>query len=99
MEAKERIGSGICRWPWRLRRRRNRHHPSPTCKPSFRDLLFRGPVREESGTRGLAMQIFFALTLFVSATLLFVVQPMFAKMALPLLGGTPNVWNWSWGLF
>ncbi len=39
------------------------------------------------------MQLFFALTLFASATLLFLVQPMFAKMALPLLGGTPAVWN------
>jgi spermidine synthase len=36
---------------------------------------------------------FFALSLFVSATLLFWVQPMFAKMVLPLLGGTPAVWN------
>jgi len=35
----------------------------------------------------------FALTLFVSAMLLFVVQPMFAKMVLPRLGGTPAVWN------
>src|SRR5262249_1567544 len=32
-------------------------------------------------------------TLFVSATLLFLVQPMIAKMVLPLLGGTPAVWN------
>jgi len=39
------------------------------------------------------MHLLFALTLFVSATLLFVVQPMFAKMVLPLLGGTPAVWN------
>ena len=39
------------------------------------------------------MQFFFALTLFVSATLLFLVQPMFAKMVLPRLGGTPAVWN------
>jgi len=37
--------------------------------------------------------LLFALTLFVSATLLFLVEPMFAKMALPLLGGTPAVWN------
>lgn len=36
---------------------------------------------------------FFALSLFVSATLLFWVQPMFTKMVLPLLGGTPAVWN------
>ncbi len=39
------------------------------------------------------MLAFFALSLFVSATLLFWVQPMFAKMVLPLLGGTPAVWN------
>lgn len=35
----------------------------------------------------------FAPTIFISAWLLFLVQPLFAKMALPLLGGTPNVWN------
>ena len=39
------------------------------------------------------MQFLFALTLLVSATLLFAVQPMFAKMVLPSLGGAPNVWN------
>jgi SAM-dependent methyltransferase len=36
---------------------------------------------------------FFGLTLFVSATLLFFVQPMIGKMILPRLGGTPAVWN------
>ena len=35
----------------------------------------------------------FALTLLVSAALLFVIQPMIAKMVLPLLGGSPAVWN------
>ena len=35
----------------------------------------------------------FAATLFLSAALLFCVQPMFAKMVLPLLGGAPGVWN------
>jgi hypothetical protein len=35
----------------------------------------------------------FGVTLFVSATLLFLIQPMFAKMVLPMLGGTPAVWN------
>ena len=39
------------------------------------------------------MLLFFALSLFASATLLFWVQPMFTKMVLPLLGGTPAVWN------
>jgi SAM-dependent methyltransferase len=32
-------------------------------------------------------------TLFLSATLLFVVQPLVGKQLLPVLGGTPAVWN------
>lgn len=35
----------------------------------------------------------YALTLLSSAFLLFSVQPMFGKMVLPVLGGTPAVWN------
>jgi len=35
----------------------------------------------------------FASALFVSAALLFDVQPMFTKMVLPLLGGSPSVWS------
>ena len=35
----------------------------------------------------------YSLTLLLSASLLFSVQPMFSKMALPLLGGAPNVWT------
>ena len=35
----------------------------------------------------------FVAALFTSAMLLFWVQPMVAKMLLPLLGGTPAVWN------
>jgi hypothetical protein len=35
----------------------------------------------------------FSLTLFASATLLFWVQPMVAKLLLPLYGGAPAVWN------
>jgi hypothetical protein len=31
--------------------------------------------------------------MFVSAALLFLVEPMMAKMVLPMLGGTPAVWN------
>jgi spermidine synthase len=37
--------------------------------------------------------LLFALTLLVGASLLFSVQPMIAKMVLPLLGGAPAVWN------
>ncbi|HVL16032.1 MAG TPA: hypothetical protein VM529_25890, partial [Gemmata sp.] len=39
------------------------------------------------------MPLLFAVTLFLSASLLFMVQPMVAKMVLPLLGGSPAVWN------
>ena len=39
------------------------------------------------------MAFVFAAALFVSAFLLFWVQPLAGKMLLPLLGGTPAVWN------
>ncbi|MCX6910657.1 MAG: fused MFS/spermidine synthase [Verrucomicrobia bacterium] len=39
------------------------------------------------------MVYLFSATLFFSATLLFLVEPMVGKMILPLLGGTPAVWN------
>ncbi|HZV79136.1 MAG TPA: fused MFS/spermidine synthase [Candidatus Binatus sp.] len=35
----------------------------------------------------------YSSALFVSAALMFLVQPMFAKALLPLLGGAPAVWN------
>ncbi|MCS6866790.1 MAG: fused MFS/spermidine synthase [Gemmataceae bacterium] len=35
----------------------------------------------------------YATTLFVGAALLFLVQPMIGKLLLPLVGGTPSVWN------
>jgi hypothetical protein len=35
----------------------------------------------------------YPLAIFVGAGLLFLVEPMCAKMVLPLLGGTPAVWN------
>jgi hypothetical protein len=36
--------------------------------------------------------VVFTTTTFLSALLLFSVQPMFAKMVLPILGGSPSVW-------
>lgn len=41
---------------------------------------------------GLILPLFMA-TIFLSSLLVFSVQPMFAKMVLPLLGGAPGVWN------
>ena len=37
--------------------------------------------------------IVFSVSMFLSAALLFLVEPMLAKMMLPMLGGTPAVWN------
>ena len=48
------------------------------------------------GSLGLAERLtlpIFAVTIFLGAFLLFSVQPMIAKMVLPLLGGSPSVWN------
>ncbi len=41
----------------------------------------------------------FALTLFASAALIFVLQPLFGRMVTPLLGGSPQVWNTSMAFF
>jgi hypothetical protein len=39
--------------------------------------------------------LIYSTTIFLNAALLFLMQPMVAKMVLPLLGGTPAVWNMS----
>ncbi len=41
----------------------------------------------------------FALALFSSAALIFVLQPLFGRMVTPLLGGSPQVWNTSMAFF
>ncbi len=49
-------------------------------------------ARRFIGLIGLTLPVF-AATLLLSAMLLFSVQPMFTKMVLPLLGGSPGVWS------
>jgi hypothetical protein len=39
------------------------------------------------------MTLVFSYTAGLSAFLLFLVQPLIAKPVLPLLGGSPSVWN------
>jgi len=51
-------------------------------------------ARLRSG-RGAGVVALFSVTLFLSAALTFLVQPMFAKFVLPLFGSTPAVWNTS----
>lgn len=40
-----------------------------------------------------ALTVLFAITLGLASLLLFLLEPMFARMVLPLLGGAPAVWN------
>lgn len=40
-----------------------------------------------------AVVFIYAVTIFTSAALLFFVQPMYAKMVLPYLGGAPAIWT------
>ena len=50
-------------------------------------------LSEAKTDRSLSLIILFAGTLFTSASLMFVLQPLFGKLLLPLLGGSPAVWN------
>jgi hypothetical protein len=47
----------------------------------------------QTARRSSAILMLFAFTVFLSAFLLFLLEPMIAKMSLPVLGGTPMVWN------
>ena len=46
-----------------------------------------------AGPDGSPRRWLFALTILTGSFLLFLVQPLVARMALPRLGGAPNVWN------
>jgi len=52
-----------------------------------------------SPRRDPVIPILFAVAIFTSAALVFVVQPMVAKLVLPMLGGSPAVWNTSMVFF
>ena len=45
------------------------------------------------------MILVFYLTVLVSSSLLFWIQPLFGKLLLPMLGGAPSVWNTAMMLF
>lgn len=58
------------------------------------------PVAEHrSGAAGPATLVVFVSALFSSAALIFMLQPLFARMVAPLLGGSPAVWNTSMVFF
>jgi len=45
------------------------------------------------GGHGARHALIFAITIFFAAALLFTVEPLMGKIVLPLLGGSPAVWN------
>src|SRR5499427_2730393 len=53
------------------------------------------PFMVELAKNAPAMMWTFTATTFLSALLLFAIQPMFAKTVLPVLGGSPSVWSVS----
>ena len=47
----------------------------------------------EAGQATRSAPVIFTITIFLSAALLFFVQPLFAKIVLPVIGGAPAVWT------
>src|SRR5262249_31012328 len=81
----------------KLRRRQT----SPLPRPRFVRILLARSVRRSRyrfgwsrprGGREL-LPVLFAITLFAGAALLFLVEPLVGKLLLPLVGGSPGVWN------
>ncbi len=53
-----------------------------------------------TGALGARLDItFYTSAIFLSAALLFSIQPMFTKMVLPVLGGSPSVWSMAMVFF
>jgi len=57
------------------------------------DLPANDATQPATSGRRLLLLATFTTAIFVSAALLFMVQPMFTKMVLPRLGGAPSVWS------
>src|ERR687890_737494 len=59
----------------------------------------KGSPRKKGASGGGLLMLLFSATIFISAALLFLVEPMFAKFILPLFGSTPAVWTGSMMFF
>src|ERR671932_1284380 len=58
-----------------------------------------GALSKKGASGGGLLMLLFSATIFISAALLFLVEPMFAKFVLPSFGGTPAVWTGSMMFF
>ena len=54
---------------------------------------------QRTATTSRPLTVLFSVTVFWASALLFLLEPMFAKMILPLFGGSPAVWNTSMVFF
>ena len=71
-------------------------HKLPACLPVFPTPVYAILIYSffiSKDKKDTTLHIVFALSLLISSALLFWIQPLFAKMMLPLLGGSPAVWN------
>jgi len=60
----------------------------------------RGEERQQcSATTSRILIVLFSTTVFWASAILFLLEPMFAKMILPVFGGSPAVWNTSMVFF
>src|SRR6478736_4222062 len=57
------------------------------------------PRAQATRPRARFAPLLFGATVFASASLVFLVEPMMAKLVLPTLGGSPAVWNTSMAFF
>ncbi len=72
----------------------------PAEPPTQTDEVGKKKDSTRKGSPGRAsLMVLFSATIFVSAALLFLVEPMFAKFILPLFGSTPAVWTGSMMFF
>jgi hypothetical protein len=67
------------------------------CQPSKRanKMSSQESLEPPATEKGSDVTLIFSLAIVLNATLLFLVQPLLAKMILPWLGGSPAVWNTS----
>src|SRR6187551_2136435 len=66
---------------------------SSTRPPGGRESRAKGPAPMPELQPPAPRRWLFMVTILAGSFLLFLVQPMLARMALPRLGGAPNVWN------
>jgi spermidine synthase len=72
-------------------------HPDPLAPPAIEAPASAAPAAVPASSAAsrpsVGLLAAYTAAVFLSAFLLFLVQPLFGKMVLPLLGGSPAVWN------